>query len=68
MSIKGYNKLTEQQKQIFNSTYKKHQEQFEGKNKEKYQVISVKPLSDTVLKVVCKNGEWYHYTSLGTWY
>ena len=61
MSIKGYNKLTERQKQIFNVTYRKHQEQFEGKSKEKYQVISVRPLSDTVLRVDCVNGEWYHY-------
>lgn len=68
MSIKGYNKLTEQQKQIFDKTYKKHQEQFESKNKEKYQAISIKPLSETVLKVTCKNGEWYHYTSSHTWY
>ena len=68
MSIKGYNKLTEKQKHIFNRTYQKHQEQFEGKNKEKYQVVSVRTLTETVLKVTCKNGEWYHYTSNLTWY
>lgn len=68
MDVKGYNKLTEQQRQIFDKTYKKHQEQFEGKGKQQHEAISVKALNNDVLKVTCRNGEWYHYTSNLIWY
>lgn len=64
--IKGYNKLTDQQKDIFDKTYEKHQECVEDKSK--YIPISVKPITKTMLKVVFKNGDWYHYTSGLVWY
>ena len=66
--IKGYKNLTEEQKKIFDNTYKKHQEQFEGKTKQQHEVVSIRPLSNKVLKVTCRNRDWYHYSESGTWY
>ena len=67
MMIKGYKKLTDNQKKIFDETYKKHQSCLGDKLKEQYTPVSVKELG-TKLKVIFKNGEWLHYTSNHEWY
>lgn len=63
--IKGFGRLTEWQKDLFASVYKKHMEVVE--DKEKWQVKSVS-WQETFLRVNFQNGEWLHYSLGGYWY
>jgi hypothetical protein len=66
-SIKGFQKLTEQQKKLFIKTYKENNNCFGLEEKEKWKPIKVQALNDDLI-VHFKNGEWLHYTSRGDWY
>lgn len=66
--IKGYEKLTEYQKKIFDFTFNRHQSSLGSDAKEEYTPKSVKALSQTVLKVTFKNGQWLHYNANLDWY
>lgn len=66
-SLKGYDKLTDYQRQFLNVIYKKHQSCLGAAEKDGYTPVSVKALDPGTLKVVFKNGEWLHYTN-SEWY
>ena len=66
--IKGYDKLSEIQKKIFIYTFNRHHSSLGSAAKEEYTPISVKELSQTVLKVTFKNGQWLHYNANLDWY
>lgn len=66
-SVKGYKKLTEEQRLFFERMFKKHQAGLGTEAKKDFTPVSVK-WKKTYLKVVFKNGEWLHYTQSGTWY
>jgi hypothetical protein len=68
MIIKGYNKLTDYQKSIFNGTYKRHQSCLGASEKVEYTPVSVKAIDPGTLKVVFKNKSWLHYASSLDWY
>ena len=66
--IKGYDKLTDYQKQFFNITLKRHQACLGDDLKKEYTPISVKALAPGSIKVVFKNKNWLHYTNNYEWY
>ncbi len=65
-SVKGYNKLSDAAKDIFERTYKRHNAGWGMDYKEDWIPVSVKCEGNS-LKVVFKNGEWLRYYSNGTW-
>ena len=62
-NIKGYEKLSEGAKGVFNYVHRKHQN---GVDKEEWIVIEVKQRA-TYLKVSFKNGRWLAYYPDGSW-
>jgi len=71
--VKGFNKLTQEQQELFKSVYKLHNSCQGNDYKEKWipiLVIWVKENSAkySYLKVVFKNGEWLHYTQRKDWH
>lgn len=66
--IKGFTKLTNHQKNFFNSTLKKHQSILGDSLKERYTPVMVKALTPNSVKVTFKNGDWLHYTSNHEWF
>ncbi len=63
--IKGFKKLTQEQQELFASTYAEHLASVE--NKESWQAVSI-TWEGSYLKVSFRNGEWLHYTKSGVWY
>ena len=63
--VKGYNKLTEAQQNIFKLVHKRHMQVVEDQTV--WQPASVR-VEGTCLKVTFQNGEWLHYTRELTWY
>lgn len=63
--VKGYNKLSDLGKEVFEMVYKRHNQDLEYK--EEWIPVSVKEFEGH-LKVTFKNGEWLHYLPDGTWY
>ncbi|WP_029453172.1 hypothetical protein [Clostridium algidicarnis] len=66
-SIKGFNKLTTQQQELFLKIYTKHQSILGASAKVEYTPISVK-LEDGYFRTTFKNKQWLHYKFNGTWY
>lgn len=64
--VKGFNKLTPEQQELFKSTYKVHNSVHGLDYKEKWIPVSVKWIDIgsrlSYLKVVFRNGDWLHYT------
>lgn len=69
--MKGYDKLTDQLKELFNNTYIRHLESMGYGEREKYANQNIKEIKwdnrERCLKVYFKNGEWYKYFTNGTW-
>lgn len=65
--VEGYDKLTPLAKKLFESTYKKHNEQQGAEYKEEWIPIRVKERRYH-LEVFFKNGKWQHYAPPGIWY
>lgn len=68
--VKGFNKLTPEQQELFINTYKRHNSCHGYEYKEDYIPVSVKWIQSNLsyLKVVFRNGIWLHYTQRGEWY
>lgn len=66
-NIKGFSKLTPEQKELLIKTNARHKAVVGDDYKDGWTPVSVKPLGKN-LKVVFKNGEWLHYTTSGDWY
>lgn len=67
MNIKGLDKLTTQQQELFLKIYTKHSTILSDEAKEEYTPISVK-LEDGYFKTTFKNKQWLHYKFNGSWY
>lgn len=63
--VKGYDKLSKGQQDLFVRVNAKHIATVE--NKSSWTPTNVK-WDKTYLKVTFKNGEWLHYTPGGEWY
>jgi hypothetical protein len=66
-TIKGYSKLSQLAKKVFDETYAKHQLALGESEKANWQAVKVKEQRDHI-RVDFANGEWLHYTAIGTWY
>lgn len=68
--VKGFNRLTPEQQQLFIGIYKVHNSGQGLDYKDGYVPMSVKWIKGrpSYLKVVFKNGIWLHYSQNGTWY
>ena len=65
--VKGYTKLSEQAKQIFERVYKTHNACHGLDYKKEWIPVSVKE-HKTYLEVHFQNGGWLHYLPNGAWY
>lgn len=65
--VKGYGKLSDPAKELFERIYKKHNSGHGLDYKKDWIPVKVKE-HKTYLKVHFKNGEWLHYSPNGTWY
>lgn len=72
--VEGYGKLTQNQKELFEDTYKIHNSIVGLDYKEDWTPIEVIWVEDrenkgySYLKVIFKNGDWLHYTQKKEWY
>ena len=71
--VKGFNKLTLEQQQLFIEIYKVHNSVHGLEYKQDWVPVSVKwivenPIKYSYLKVVFRNGDWLHYTKKHEWY
>jgi hypothetical protein len=71
-NVEGFDQLTQEQQELFKSTYKEHNsiagtEYKKGWIPIKVQWVEEKPIKYSYLKVDFKNGDWLHYTKKG-WY
>lgn len=71
--VKGFNKLTPEQQELFIETYKLHNSIQGHEYKEDYIPVSVKWVEEnsnrkSYFKVVFKNGIWLRYTQKKEWY
>ena len=66
-NVKGFDKLTKEQKQLLIRTNERHKAVAGNDYKDGWTPVSVKPLGRD-LKVTFKNGKWLHYTPDGRWY
>lgn len=64
--VKGYNKLSDKSKRLFEEIYKRHNSVVGNYYKEDYQPIRVKEYKNFI-EVHFKNGDWLHYYNNGTW-
>lgn len=65
--VKGFNKLTKEQQDLFINVHSRRIKGVGHEYKDDWTPISVEPLGKN-LKVVFKNGEWLHYTPNYDWY
>lgn len=72
--VKGFDKLTQGQQELFIGIYKRHNSCQGNDYKKDWTPVSVKWVRDkenskySYLKVIFKNGDWLHYTQRGEWY
>lgn len=66
-NVKGFKKLSEEQRQLLISTHKRHLAAVGNDYKLGYTPIDVKAAGRKLI-VHFKNGEWLHYAADGTWY
>ena len=66
--IQGIEKLTDEQRDLMQRVNKKHISAVGNDYKESFKAIETWIDKDNIVCVRLKNGEWYHYTSQGTWY
>lgn len=66
-TVEGYNKLSDDAKEVFERVYKAHNSIQGNDYKEKYIPVKVEDHED-YLKVNFEDGEWLHYTANGEWY
>lgn len=70
-NIKGFQKLTNSQQELFVNTYKKHVATMGNSSKRIYSIENIKQVKwdkrECYLKIYFNNDEWYHYYSNGTW-
>ena len=71
--VKGFNKLTPGQQELFIKTYKIHNSIVGNDYKEDWRPIKVvwveeKPSKYSYLRVEFQNGDWLHYTQSKEWY
>lgn len=67
MKIKGLDKLTTQQQELFLKIYHKHQNVLGAESKIEYTPTKVK-LEDGYFRTTFKNKQWLHYKFNGSWY
>lgn len=71
MNVKGYAQLTDEQKQLFDETYKAHLSMMGNDTKAKHQEQNIEEIkwdkNKKCLKVYFDNGDWYHYEDC-KWY
>lgn len=71
-TIKGYTILTDEQKKIFTVTFDRHMKARGTKLQEKYVLENLKEIkwdaAEDCLKVIYKNGDWWHYDAEHEWY
>lgn len=65
--VKGYSKLSDAAKRLFQIVYKKHNSAQGVEYKEDWKPVKVKE-HRKYLEVHFKNRQWLHYTPKGTWY
>ena len=65
--VKGYSRLSEEAKELFEYTYKRHNSIQGTDYKTDWLPIEVKECKDH-LRVIFKNGQWLHYTSNKDWF
>lgn len=71
--VKGFNKLTSDQQQLFIDIYKVHNSIVGNDYKDGWKPLKVKWVKDnpdkySYLRVDFKNGDWLHYLINKTWY
>lgn len=71
--VKGFNKLTPDQQQLFIDIYKVHNSIVGSDYKEGWEPLRVQWVKDSpdrysYLRVDFKNGTWLHYTQRKEWY
>lgn len=71
LRIKGFSKLTEEQKSLFLRVHKSHMKAFGTENKKKYAIEKIKKIvwdkEEHTVNVYYKD-VWWHYDSRGCWY
>lgn len=71
MNVEGYEKLTDEQKDLFDQTYKSHVAMMGADMRKKHTEEHIEKVewdkSAKCLKVHFDNGDWYHYQG-GDWY
>lgn len=71
MNMKGYDKLTDLQRRVFNQTYLKHLESLGYEKRKIYEMQNIKKIKwdnrEKCIKVYFKNGDWFHYFRDNTW-
>lgn len=66
--LKGYEKLSQRQKELFKRVYENHMACIESETlKEKYTPVKVAP-EEYGVKVEFKAATWLHYNWKGEWY
>lgn len=71
--VKGYEKLSLQQKELFENVYEKHLKAMGENQRRKYERSQIKEIKwdaeEKCLKVYWSGDtDWFHYTTLGEWY
>jgi hypothetical protein len=71
VKIKGYSKLTDQQKELFLSVHKAHMRAMGTENQKKYALENVVKVAwdkkDQTVNVYYEDN-WWHYDKRGCWY
>jgi hypothetical protein len=71
-TVKGVKGLTDDQRGLFEKVYIRHILAFGTEARKTYLAENLKEVKwdkkERCLKVYFKNGDWWHYTTGGTWY
>jgi hypothetical protein len=71
-TIKGYVGLTSDQKELFETTFSKHQRARGTEKQKEFAAENLKEIkwdaAEGCLKVYYKNGDWWHYDTRFEWY
>lgn len=70
--IKGHNKLTDEQKQIFERVYTNHLATMGNEMRKNYSIENIREVKwdkiNNTVNTYFKNGSWWHYDINGHWY
>lgn len=69
-SVRGYEALTNIQRQILENTYKCHMAAMGSEARQQYTVNKIRKVlpGRRSVNIYFDNGDWWHYTGSGTWY